>query len=164
MGKRIKPEEIITKLREVEIHQGKGLDTGSACRQVGISEQTYYRWRKQYGGMKIDQAKKHKELERENIRLKKLVANLSLNNAILKKELEDQKQGIIENHQNGDGLNIKEKDIRPYIKNLHETLLKGEITERKSFIRSFVKKITLDYPKIELEYTFPLPTKEKDRT
>jgi putative transposase len=84
MGKRIKPEEIIMKLREVEILHGKGMDTGNACRQVGVSEQTYYRWRKQYGGMKIDQAKKYKELERENVRLKKLVADLSLDNAILK--------------------------------------------------------------------------------
>ncbi len=84
MGKRFKSEEIITKLREVEIHLGKGLDTGDACRQAGISEQTYYRWRKAYGGMKIDQAKKYKELERENTRLKKLVADLSLDNAILK--------------------------------------------------------------------------------
>ncbi len=81
---RYKAEEIIMKLREVEIHQGKGLDTAGACRQVGITEATYYRWRKEYGGMKIDQAKKYKDLERENTRLKKLVADLSLDNAILK--------------------------------------------------------------------------------
>ncbi len=79
-----KAEEIILKLREVEIQQGKGLDTVSACRQVGITDATYYRWRKEYGGMKMDQAKKYKELERENTQLKKLVANLSLDNAILK--------------------------------------------------------------------------------
>ena len=84
MGKRFKPEEIIMKLREVEIHQGKGLDITAACRQAGITDATYYRWRKEYGGMKIDQAKKYKELERENARLKKLVADLSLDNAILK--------------------------------------------------------------------------------
>jgi transposase-like protein len=88
MGKRVKPEEIIMKLREVEIHQGKGLDISSACRQVGITDATYYRWRKEYGGMKIDQAKKYKELERENARLKKLVADLSLDNAILKEVAE----------------------------------------------------------------------------
>ena len=84
MKKRFKPEEIVIKLREVEIEQGKGSDTVEACRSVGITAGTYYRWRKQYGGMKIDQAKKYKDLERENVRLKKLVADLSLDNAILK--------------------------------------------------------------------------------
>jgi transposase-like protein len=81
---RFKPEEIILKLREIEIHQGKGMDIMSACRQAGITDATYYRWRKEYGGMKIDQAKKYKELEQENARLKRLVADLSLDNAILK--------------------------------------------------------------------------------
>ena len=84
MAKRFKPEEIIMKLREVEIHQGKGLDIMASCRQVGITDATYYRWRKEYGGMKIDQAKKYKELEVENTRLKKIVADQSLDIAILK--------------------------------------------------------------------------------
>lgn len=84
MGKKFKPEEIILKLREVEIRQGKGLGIDAACREVGITDATYYRWRKEYGGMHIDQAKKYKELEQENARLKKLVADLSLDNAILK--------------------------------------------------------------------------------
>ena len=82
--KRLQPEEIILKLREVEIQQGKGLDLITACRNVGITDATYYRWRKRYGGMQIDQAKKYKEMERENSRLKKIVANLSLDNEILK--------------------------------------------------------------------------------
>ena len=82
--KRLQPEEIILKLREVEIQQGKGLDLIAACRNVGITDATYYRWRKRYGGMQIDQAKKYKEIERENSRLKKIVANLSLDNEILK--------------------------------------------------------------------------------
>jgi transposase-like protein len=82
--KRLQPEEIILKLREVEIQQGKGLDLIVACRNVGITDATYYRWRKRYGGMQIDQAKKYKEMERENSRLKKIVANLSLDNEILK--------------------------------------------------------------------------------
>ena len=81
---RFKAEEIIMKMREVEVHQGKGLDVATACKQVGITDVTYYRWRKKYGGMKIDQARQYKELERENTRLKKLVANLSLDNEILK--------------------------------------------------------------------------------
>lgn len=81
---RFKPEDIILKLREVEIHQGKGMDIMTACRQAGITDATYYRWRKEYGGMKIDQAKKYKELEQENVRLKKLVANQALDIAILK--------------------------------------------------------------------------------
>ena len=84
---RYKPEEIIMKLREIEIHQGKGMDVPSACRQAGITDVTYYRWRKEYGGMKIDQAKKYKELECENTRLKKIVADLSLDNAILKEAI-----------------------------------------------------------------------------
>lgn len=71
-------------MREVEIQQGKGLDLIAACRNVGITDATYYRWRKRYGGMQIDQAKKYKEMERENSRLKKIVANLSLDNEILK--------------------------------------------------------------------------------
>ncbi len=82
--KRLQPEEIILKLREVEIQQGKGLDLIAACRNVGITDATYYRWRKRYGGMQIDQAKKYKEMERENSRLKKIVANLSLDNEILR--------------------------------------------------------------------------------
>lgn len=81
---RFKPEDIIIKLREIEIHQGKGMDIMSACRQAGITDATYYRWRKEYGGMKIDQARKYKELELENTRLKKLVANQALDIAILK--------------------------------------------------------------------------------
>ena len=84
MGKRFKAEEIVMKLREVELAMNKGMDVHQACRQAGISEQSYYRWRKEYGGMKLDQAKKYKELERENSRLKKLVADLSLDNAMLK--------------------------------------------------------------------------------
>ena len=72
------------KLREIELSINKGMDVVHACRHAGISDQSYYRWRKEYGGMKIDQAKKYKELEHENVRLKKLVADLSLDNAMLK--------------------------------------------------------------------------------
>ena len=84
MGKRYKASEIVMKLREIELSINKGLDVVKACRQAGISDQSYYRWRKEYGGMKIDQAKRYKELEQENVRLKKLVADLSLDNAMLK--------------------------------------------------------------------------------
>ena len=85
MGKRgFGPEQIINKLREVEILLSKGATVGEACKKIEVTEQTYYRWRKQYGGMHIEQAKRLKELERENSRLKKLVADLSLDNAILK--------------------------------------------------------------------------------
>jgi len=84
MGKRFKTEEIVMKLREVELAMNKGMDVQQASRQAGISEQSYYRWRKEYGGMKINQAKKYKELEHENVQLKKLVADLSLDNAMLK--------------------------------------------------------------------------------
>jgi len=82
--KRYGSEQIITKLREVEILQSKGVSIGEACKKIGVTDQTFYRWRKQYGGMKIEQAKRLKELEKENLRLKKLVADLSLDNAILK--------------------------------------------------------------------------------
>ncbi|MCB2160575.1 transposase [bacterium] len=81
------PEQIITKLREIEIHVGQGKTVKEACKQLEISEQTYYRWRKEYGGMDVSQAKKLKEMEKENARLKKLVADLSLDNAILKEVL-----------------------------------------------------------------------------
>ena len=84
MGKRYKAEEIVMKLREIELFINQGMDVVQACRQAGISDQSYYRWRKEYGGMKIDQAKKYKELEQENTRLKRLVADLSLDNAMLK--------------------------------------------------------------------------------
>ena len=84
MGKRYRAEEIVMKLREVELSINKGMDVIKACREAGISDQSYYRWRKEYGGMKIDQAKRYKELEQENARLKKLVADLSLDNAMLK--------------------------------------------------------------------------------
>ena len=82
--KRHTVEEIITKLREAEVLQGKGQSVLEACRQLGISEQTYYNWRKEYGGLKIDQARRFKQMEEENSRLKKLVADLSMDNAILK--------------------------------------------------------------------------------
>jgi len=82
--KRCGSEQIITKLREVEIMLSKGSTIGEASKRIGVTEQTYYRWRKQYGGMKVEQAKRLKDLEKENIRLKKLVADLSLDNAILK--------------------------------------------------------------------------------
>ena len=72
------------KLREIELSINQGMDIVQACRQAGISDQSYYRWRKEYGGMKIDQAKRYKELEQENARLKRLVADLSLDNAMLK--------------------------------------------------------------------------------
>ena len=85
MGKRrYRPEEIINKLREVEILLSKGATVGEACKKIEVTEQTYYRWRKQYGGMQVEQAKQLKELQKENSRLKKLVADLSLDNAILK--------------------------------------------------------------------------------
>lgn len=80
---RFKPEQMIGKLREVEIVVAKGSTMAEACRQIGVTEQTLYRWRREYGGMRVDQARRMKELEAENIRLKKLVADLSLDKMIL---------------------------------------------------------------------------------
>ena len=71
-------------MREVEVKVGQGIKASEAIRIIGVSEQTYYRWRKEDGGMRTDQAKRLREVEKENIRLKKLVADLSLDNAILK--------------------------------------------------------------------------------
>ena len=82
--KRFTPEQIITMLREAEVLLSQGVQVADVWRKLGISEQSYYRWRKEYGGMRIDQARRLKELEQENTRLKKLVADLSLDNAILK--------------------------------------------------------------------------------
>jgi putative transposase len=82
--KRFSPEQIITMLREAEVLLNQSSPVAEVCRKLGISEQTYYRWRKEYGGMRVDQARRLKELEQENGRLKKLVADLSLDNAILK--------------------------------------------------------------------------------
>ena len=78
------PEQIINKLREAEVLLSQGATVGEVSRKIGVRAQTYYRWRKEYGGMRVEQAKRLKELEKENTRLKKLVADLSLDNAILK--------------------------------------------------------------------------------
>ena len=82
--KRFTAESIIIKLREAEVGLAPGQRVGQVCRQIGVSEQTYYRWRKEYGGLRLDQAKRLKSLEKENARLKKLVTDLSLDNQILK--------------------------------------------------------------------------------
>ena len=78
------PEQIINKLREAEVMLNQGATLSAILKKIGISDVTYYRWRKEYGGMRVDQAHRLKELEQENSRLKKLVADLSLDNAILK--------------------------------------------------------------------------------
>jgi transposase-like protein len=86
--KNFTPEQIINKLREAEVHINQGISISEASRKIGVTEQTYYRWRKEYGGLRIEQAKKLKSLEKENAQLKKLVADLSLDNAILKEAAE----------------------------------------------------------------------------
>ena len=85
MGRRtFTAEQIIGKLREAEILLSQGDSVGEVSRKLGVTEQTYYRWRKEYGGMRVEQARRLKDLEKENGRLKKLVADISLDNAILK--------------------------------------------------------------------------------
>ena len=86
--KRYRPEEIIHKLRQVDVLLGQGNSISQACKQIGVSDQTYYRWRKSYGGMKVDQAKRMKELEAENARLKRAVADLTADKLILKEVAE----------------------------------------------------------------------------
>ena len=82
--KRHGAEQIIAKLREAEVELARGKTSGEVCRKLGITEQTYYRWRREYGGLRVDQARRLKELERENARLKKLVADQALDVAILR--------------------------------------------------------------------------------
>jgi putative transposase len=81
---RYKPEQIVTMLRQIEVGIANGKITPQACKEAGITVQTFYRWRKEYGGLKMDQAKRLKELEKENGKLKRLVAELSLDKQILK--------------------------------------------------------------------------------
>jgi putative transposase len=81
--KRYTPEQIIGKLRAIEVHISSGMTSEQAARQEEISVQSYFRWRKEYGGLKLDQAKRFKELEKENARLKRLVAELSLDKQML---------------------------------------------------------------------------------
>ena len=78
------PEQIINRLRTAEVELSQGKTVAQVCKKLGVTEQTYYRWRKEYGGMRTEQVKRLKDLEKENARLKKLVANLSLDNEILK--------------------------------------------------------------------------------
>jgi transposase-like protein len=77
-------EQIIGKLREAEVLQAKGMSMEEMLRQLGVSDATYYKWRKEYGGLRVDQAKRLKELEQENSRLRKVVSDLSIDNVILK--------------------------------------------------------------------------------
>jgi putative transposase len=86
--KGFKPEQIINKLREAEVLLSQGATVGEICRRIGVTDVTYYRWRKEYGGMRVDQTRRMKDLEQQNSRLKKLVADLSLDNAILKEAAE----------------------------------------------------------------------------
>ena len=82
--KRYKPEQIVTMLRQIEVGIANGKTTPQACKEAEITVQTFYRWRKEYGGLKLDQAKRLKELERENAKLKRVVAELSLEKQVLK--------------------------------------------------------------------------------
>jgi transposase-like protein len=82
-GKREKPEDIVAKLRQVEVLQGQGITIADAVRQIGVTQQTYYRWRKQYAGMNREQLKRLKELERENQRLRRAISDLMLDKMIL---------------------------------------------------------------------------------
>ena len=84
MAKRVNVEKVIRTLREVVVLQSQGASVSEACRKLGIKDHTYYRWKKEYGGLDVSQARRLKELETENVRLKKLVADLSLDKAILK--------------------------------------------------------------------------------
>lgn len=85
--KNYKPEQIIGMLREAEVRLSQGATVGELCRGFGISEQSYYRWRREYGGMEVSQAHKMKELERENVRLRRAVSDLTLDKMILNEAL-----------------------------------------------------------------------------
>lgn len=83
-GKRSPPEQIITKLRQIEVLTGQGTSVAEAVRAIGVTEAAYYRWRSEYGGLKLDQVKRLKQLEAENARLRQAVADLTLEKVILK--------------------------------------------------------------------------------
>ena len=82
-GKRFAAEQIINKLREAEVRLAKGETVAQVCKQIGVTEQTYYRWRKEYGGLQVGQAKRMKEIEKENARLRRAISDLTLDNQIL---------------------------------------------------------------------------------
>ena len=82
--KRFKAEQIVARLRQIEVAIANGKTTPQACKDAEITEQTYYRWRKEYGGLKLDQARRLKELEKENARLKRVVADLALEKQVLR--------------------------------------------------------------------------------
>ena len=86
--KRYKPEQIIRMLREADVKLSQNQKVGQVCRGLGVTEQTYYRWRREYGGMKVSQARRLKDLERENSRLKRAVAELTIDKLILKEAVE----------------------------------------------------------------------------
>jgi putative transposase len=91
MAKRAKPEEIIAKLREVEVRLSQGESVGKAAKAIGVTEQTYYRWRKEYGGLQVNQAKRLKDMEKENARLRKAISDLMLDKQILEEVIKDPK-------------------------------------------------------------------------
>ena len=86
--KRYTPEQIISMLREAEVALSQGQTVGQVCRVLGVSEQSYYRWRREYGGLKIDQAKRLKDLVKENVRLRRAISDLTLDKLILKEAIE----------------------------------------------------------------------------
>ena len=83
-GRKVSPEQIIATLRQIEVQLAQGKSLALACKEAGIAEQSYYRWRREYGTLKLEQAKRLKELERQNARLRRLVADLSLEKQVLK--------------------------------------------------------------------------------
>ena len=83
-GKKVSAEQIIAKLREAEVELSRGKTVPEAAKKIGVTEQTYYRWKKEYGGLRVDQAKRLKDLEKENARLKRLLADAELDKAILR--------------------------------------------------------------------------------
>jgi putative transposase len=83
-GKKYQPEQVVNLLRQIEVAVANGKSTPLACKEAGVTEQSYYRWRKEYGGLQVDQARRLKELEQENTKLKRLVSELSLEKLVLK--------------------------------------------------------------------------------
>jgi len=92
---RLKPEQIVAKLREIEVKLSQGKEVKAACREAGTTDKSYYRWRREFGGMKVDQAKRLKQLELENARLKRLVGELHLEKAVLTDDQHMHNQGHV---------------------------------------------------------------------
>ena len=157
--KRFSAEQIVTLLRQIEVAMGQGKSAQLACREAGISEQSYYRWRKEYGGLQLEQAKRMKDLEKENARLKRLVADLSLEKQVWKGEAVKQSIQWIDCRPNGSPW--ENGYCESFNGKLRDELLNGEIfcslREAKVLIEQWRHLYNTVRPHSSLGYRPPAP-------